>query len=163
MWFTEFPRLHRRIFPDGHVHAWSERMSMEDLRRDKLYEPFWPGTSDIVWVDFPSRPGGYRKLCLFRTGGERFGERDLALLQLIRPHLYEIDRLARRRRTGVPHLTSREWQVLELAAEGLGNQQIARTLVTSLSTVRKHLEHIYLKTGARSRSAAVAMLMPLRE
>ena len=81
-------------------------------------------------------------------------------MQLIRPHLYELDRLARRRRTGVPQLTPREWQVLELAAEGLGNQQIARTLVTSLSTVRKHLEHIYLKTGARSRGAAVAMMMP---
>jgi len=63
----------------------------------------------------------------------------------------------------VPHLTPREWQVVELAAEGLGNQQIARTLVTSLSTVRKHLEHRYSKTGARSRGAAVAMMMPVHE
>jgi len=163
MWFTEFPRLHRRHFSDRPVHAWSERMSPEDLRRERLYEPFWLGTSDTLSVDFPSRPGGYRKLCLWRTDGERFGERDLALMRLIRPHLYELDRLARRRRTGVPQLTPREWQVVELAAEGLGNQQIARTLVTSLSTVRKHLEHIYSKTGARSRGAAVAMMMPVHE
>ena len=161
MWFTEFPTFHRRLFPDGQVHAWSERLSLEDLRRETLYEPFWPGMSDTLWIDFPSRPGGYRKLCLWRHNGERFGQRELALMQLLRPHLYELDRLARRRRTGVPQLTPREWQVLELAAEGLGNQQIARALVTSLSTVRKHLEHIYLKTGARGRGAAVAMMMPL--
>ena len=33
-------------------------------------------------------------MCLWRTDGERFGERDLALMRLIRPHLYEIHRLA---------------------------------------------------------------------
>ena len=162
MWFTEYPRFQRMQFPDGPVHAWSQRLSVGELRRVRLYKPFWAGMTDNLCVDLPARPGAYRKLYLWRTDGERFSERDIALLELLRPHLYEVDRLVRRRRARVPSLTPREWEVLELAAEGLGNQQIARALVTSLSTVRKHLEHIYLKTDTRSRGAAAAMMMPLR-
>lgn len=162
IWFTEFPRFLRSQFPGGGLHAWSERMSVDQFRRVPLYEPFWQGMSDTLWVDLPARPGSYRKLCLYRTDGEQFDERDIVLLELLRPHLYEIDRLVRRRRIDVPRLTPREWEVLKLAAEGLGNQQIARALVTSLSTVRKHLEHIYLKTGTQSRGAAVAMMLPVR-
>ena len=56
-------------------------------------------------------------------------------------------------------MTPREWQVVELAAEGLTINRSPDALHL-LSTVRKHFEHIYAKTGARSRSGAVAMMMP---
>lgn len=147
---------------DGRVHAWSQCFSFDELRRTRVHEPFWAHMSDNLCVDLPAGPGVYRKLCLGRTDGQQFSERDIALLELLRPHLYEVDRLVQRRRAHIPSLTPREWEVLGLAAEGLGNQQIARALVTSLSTVRKHLEHIYLKTDTRSRGAAAAMMIPLR-
>lgn|GEM_PF-1687572 len=50
--------------------------------------------------------------------------------------------------------------MLELAAEGLGNAEIAARLFTSVSTVRKHLEHIFDRTGVRTRGAAVARMLP---
>jgi HD-GYP domain-containing protein (c-di-GMP phosphodiesterase class II) len=51
-------------------------------------------------------------------------------------------------------LTEREGEVLCLIARGLSNRAIAEALVISPRTVQHHLEHIYDKTGIRTRSAA---------
>ncbi len=51
-------------------------------------------------------------------------------------------------------LTEREAEVLCLLARGLSNKQIAADLVISPRTVQHHIEHIYDKTGIRTRSAA---------
>jgi DNA-binding NarL/FixJ family response regulator len=53
-------------------------------------------------------------------------------------------------------LTTRERQVLQLAAEGRASKEIARTLQVSVRTVEHHFSAIDHKTGARSRAAAVA-------
>ncbi len=53
-------------------------------------------------------------------------------------------------------LTSREMEVLQLLAAGRSNQAIARELVVSLDTVKKHVSHILGKLGAASRTEAVA-------
>jgi hypothetical protein len=45
-------------------------------------------------------------------------------------------------------------------AQGHSNAEIAGTLVTSVSTVRKHPENILARIGVHSRSAAVALMMP---
>ena len=55
-----------------------------------------------------------------------------------------------------PALTSREGQVLELAATGLTISQIAATLHISHSTAKTHLLRVYEKLEAPNRSAAVA-------
>jgi DNA-binding NarL/FixJ family response regulator len=55
-----------------------------------------------------------------------------------------------------PHLTSREEQVLELAATGLTVFQIATRLHISHSTAKTHLLRVYEKLEAPNRSAAVA-------
>ncbi|MDR0341555.1 MAG: LuxR C-terminal-related transcriptional regulator [Nocardiopsaceae bacterium] len=52
-------------------------------------------------------------------------------------------------------LTGRELEVLELLAAGMPNQVIARELVVSLDTVKKHVSHILGKLGAASRTEAV--------
>ncbi|MET0763151.1 MAG: helix-turn-helix transcriptional regulator [Thermoleophilaceae bacterium] len=57
-------------------------------------------------------------------------------------------------------LTPRERDVMACVAEGLSNNQIAEALVIEVSTVRKHLEHVYDKLGVRSRTAALAELRP---
>ncbi len=53
-------------------------------------------------------------------------------------------------------LSAREQEVLELVAAGCSNQEIARRLVVTPGTVKKHLEHIYMKLDVHSRTAALA-------
>jgi ATP/maltotriose-dependent transcriptional regulator MalT len=55
----------------------------------------------------------------------------------------------------VEPLTSRELEVLELLAAGRSNQAIARQLVITLDTVKKHVSHVLDKLGAANRTEAV--------
>ena len=55
-------------------------------------------------------------------------------------------------------LTARERAVMRCLAGGLSNAAIAEVLVVSTSTVRKHLEHIYVKLDVNNRAAAIAKL-----
>lgn len=54
-------------------------------------------------------------------------------------------------------LTSREREVLLLAARGLGNKQIGEDLHLSTATVKRHLSNVYEKLGVHSRGEAVSM------
>jgi len=56
----------------------------------------------------------------------------------------------------VEPLSERELEVLGLIAQGLSNQEIARKLVLSLSTVKWHTSNIYGKLGVKNRTKAVA-------
>ncbi len=56
-------------------------------------------------------------------------------------------------------LTEREREVLELAARGLDNDQIAAELTLSVRTVERHLQNIYIKLGVAGRSARAAAVV----
>jgi LuxR family maltose regulon positive regulatory protein len=56
----------------------------------------------------------------------------------------------------VEPLSTRELEVLQLIAGGCSNQEIARQLVLSISTVKSHTHHIFGKLGVRNRTEAVA-------
>ena len=56
----------------------------------------------------------------------------------------------------VEQLTRRELEVLGMLAAGSPNQAIARELVVSLDTVKKHVGHVLGKLGAANRTEAVA-------
>ncbi|HET9070757.1 MAG TPA: response regulator transcription factor [Acidimicrobiales bacterium] len=56
---------------------------------------------------------------------------------------------------GGPVLTERERDVVELLVDGLTNQQIAERLRISRRTVETHLQHIFDKCDARSRTGVV--------
>ena len=52
-------------------------------------------------------------------------------------------------------LSAREIEVLQLAARGMSNSEIARELFVSATTVKAHLAHVYRKLGVGDRTAAV--------
>ena len=52
-------------------------------------------------------------------------------------------------------VTTREWEVLGLAAQGESVADIARRLYLSLGTVRNYLSSVIMKTGARNRLDAI--------
>ncbi|MGF3054985.1 response regulator [Microbacterium sp. YY-01] len=55
----------------------------------------------------------------------------------------------------LPRLTDREREVLQWAAQGSSNQQIARGLFVTEATVKSHLAHIFTKLDVDSRSRAI--------
>lgn len=59
-------------------------------------------------------------------------------------------------------LTTREVEVLLLAAQGLANADIAERLVLSIRTVERHLSNIYLKIGATGPSARMVAVAHVR-
>jgi len=54
-------------------------------------------------------------------------------------------------------LSERELQILQLVADGCSNQEIADRLYIGVSTVKKHINHIYDKLDAKNRTQAVAI------
>lgn len=131
------------------------------------------GIDHMLDLGLPATFGRHRSFILFQAQAEGdFCERDRAVLERLRPHLYRLEaqaalrrRLAEelRTRTGVEEsnacaeLTPREREIVELVAEGKTNAQIATQLWVAPSTVKKHLEHVYEKLGVRGRTAAAAL------
>ena len=54
-------------------------------------------------------------------------------------------------------LTPREVEVLRLLSEGHTNQQIARELLVSTSTVKNHIHQVLTKLGASDRTQAAVI------
>ena len=59
-----------------------------------------------------------------------------------------------KRRSGPAGLTPREIEVLTLIARGASTRQVAKELSITAKTAETHIERIYAKTGARTRSTA---------
>jgi DNA-binding CsgD family transcriptional regulator len=69
---------------------------------------------------------------------------------------------AMRESDGHALLTPREVEVLAALAEGMTNKAIARRLDISLHTVKFHVESLFRKLGARTRTEAVAKAVERR-
>jgi DNA-binding NarL/FixJ family response regulator len=72
----------------------------------------------------------------------------------------ELARAGARRPRAVGARTPAEARVVELAAEGRSNKEIARILFVSVKTVGLHLSHAYATLGIRSRSQLASRLSP---
>jgi DNA-binding CsgD family transcriptional regulator len=121
-------------------------------------------TPFMMSFGLPAPAGQTRTFILDRDESD-FGERERALLEVLRPHLAQTRRaLDERRRAGsalvlAPNatLTPRETEILAWVAEGLTNRAIAERLWISPGTVRRHLDNIYAKLDVHTRGAAVRM------
>ncbi len=58
-------------------------------------------------------------------------------------------------------LSPRELDVLRLIAAGYANQEIAAELFISVTTVKKHVNHIFAKLGVASRAQAIVAAQSL--
>jgi len=140
----------------GPVTAVSDVLGTLELRRTWLYqEAFRPaGLHHEIGMELPHATDEMNVVVFSRGPGRDFSDRDHIVLELMRPH---VARALRRLRTPAPQLTPRQEEVLRLVGDGLSDTQVAHRLGLSDRTVGKHLEHIYARTGARSRLQAVAL------
>lgn len=53
-------------------------------------------------------------------------------------------------------MSSREWEVARLVAQGMSNKEIADALVISQRTAEGHVQKILVKLGFRSRTQVAA-------
>ncbi len=59
-------------------------------------------------------------------------------------------------------ISKREYEVLELIAQGLSNREIAEKLFVSLNTVKTHSSNLFMKLEARRRTEAIRRAKELR-
>ncbi len=128
--------------------------------------------ADVVLADGDCAPGETRPaVTLGGTGDDRPGllsrdasadQIDAAILAvaaglIVRlPDATDAGFGAMRETDGHALLTPRELEVLATLAEGMTNKAIARRLSISLHTVKFHIESLFRKLGARTRTEAVA-------
>lgn len=135
----------RPTFTRAH-HEYVARFLRPNGIRNKIGSVVDGGTAGVVYVG--------AVVC----DTEQIPVRDLAVLGALRRHLAPLvaDQLARDRLSLAARqtwqLTPREWEVAELAAQGLTNQQIARRLFVGVDTVKKHLTRVLGETGCASRT-----------
>jgi len=186
--FFEHPLVRYHGFEGGRVtRRISDSLSRSQFRRTALYADYYQrvGLEHTVavplWVD-------ERRLVsvVLNRRGLDFSERDCERLEVMRPHLAFLYRQAGRHATpgaadAGPHLpepgpgpepaprhagrqalTPRENEVLQWLAHGKTDAEIAALLGLSPRTVHKHLEHIYVKLGVETRTAAVMRALALR-
>lgn len=129
------------------------------------------GVAHMLDLGLSPLASSYRSLILFRGPDvPDFGERERAMLELLRPHLRarearatlmalvagRIRSLEDEGASDDLQLTPREREIVAMVAAGQTNAQIATNLWVSPATVKKHLENVYLKLGVGSRAAAAS-------
>jgi DNA-binding CsgD family transcriptional regulator len=130
---------------DGHID-----LATPDAVRlvgDYLGQPLGEALPPVLWDWVDSEPR--EPLWLESDQGRLAVEFAAPVTLLLREHGFD---------SGVEVLTTREREVLGLVALGRRNAEIAAALWVTESTVRKHLEHVFEKLGARNRTEAAALL-----
>jgi DNA-binding CsgD family transcriptional regulator len=142
------------------------------FRRLGLYGEFFRvlGVEDQLTVTVSTRASGQPAGISIDRGNPGFDHRDRELLNRLRPHLIVARENAIRFSKALAkcwpeqsdsnpldRLTGRQREILDQLARGSTNAQIALALDISPDTVRKHVEHILLRLGVPTRTAAAVL------
>jgi DNA-binding NarL/FixJ family response regulator len=127
-----------------------------------------------------STPGGEELLAAVLAGASGYLSKEMSLERL--PHavrgvlagevalprrhadhlLAELRRRDVRRQRVAAHadanLTDREWEILQMLAEGAATAEIARRLRIAQVTVRRHISTLVAKLGVKDRASAAALM-----
>lgn len=179
--FFEHPLVRFHGFDGGRVtKRISDLLSRSEFRCTAIYADYYQrvGLEHTVAVPLWIDEQRLVSLVLNRRGLD-FSERDCERLEVLRPHLAFLYRQGNPQ-SAVPGaagtvplapaqvapdaegLTPREKEVLHWLAHGKTDAEIAALLGLSPRTVHKHLEHIYIKLGVETRTAAVMRALALR-
>jgi LuxR family maltose regulon positive regulatory protein len=120
-----------------------------------------------------ARPGGYLRVFvdegqaiigLLRQLAKQRLEQESAQIQLIEILAalgQTVELAAPAAQPLIEPLTDREFEVLQLIANGASNRDIGQELVISVHTVKKHVSNIFGKLGVNSRTEALARAQEL--
>jgi DNA-binding CsgD family transcriptional regulator len=143
----------------------SDFVAPREWRRRELFNDFYRplGMRHELSAQLAWDPSGSSCCVALHRSGRDFGERELALLEMLAPYL----RAARSRVAKVGAevdaadalaarlpITPREAEVLACLVAGRTNDGIAADLGISRNTVARHVEHVYAKLGVHTRVAA---------
>jgi DNA-binding CsgD family transcriptional regulator len=143
----------------GHAVRWSDLLTRRRLHSLDIYaevgKPLQAEYQLELWMVTPE---GVKGNFAFDRAEHDFSNRDVDMLETLRPHLAQLSRNAqlRRRSPAAGLLTPREQEILAWVARGKTNREIAGILYVAPGTVRKHLDNVFGKLGVGNRAAAVA-------
>jgi DNA-binding NarL/FixJ family response regulator len=150
---------------DGRAVRFSDFLTLRELRRRELYQIFFrPFDAEYVMgVEFCRSPTEFVHVGCTRSSSD-FTERDILLLDLLRPHLAHLFRRVGSEEVGIAPLQAlglshREAEILTYVGRGKSSRAIGRVLVLEPATVRKHIERIYAKLGVHTRAEAAALVL----
>ena len=180
--FFEHPLVqHHGIEGGGQSRRLSDLVSRHDFQRSALYGDYYQriGLEYAIAVPLQRNARTLVSVVLNRRGLD-FSERDRERLELLRSHLaFLYNHACRGTAAAAPHdsalpppwlsdlgppaLTLREGEVMHWLACGKTDTDIAALLSISPRTVQKHLEHMYVKLGVETRTAAVMRALEISE
>jgi len=146
----------------GWVMAHAESVRVADTRTDPRYYAALETTRSEMCVPMLASDG--RVIGVIDVESPKanaFSEQDILLTEtLANASSHTLRRMLKERQTQLrsrtqARLTRRELEVLQAAAAGRGNKEIARRLHISENTVETHLKHCYQKLSVLSRGEAV--------
>lgn len=150
---------------------------MSDAEREKTviykrcFEPFGLYYSVDLSIMYKDRLLGLLALYRQKVQGD-FTDRELFMLQLLAEHLNarfyheatpdpsSSEDLLLKKAALKYGLSERESEILSMIIAGMANDEISSALSIAPNTLKKHLQHIYAKTGIRSRTRLASLCFP---
>lgn len=164
--FRDHPLVRFHAFERGRgARRISDSLSDAGFRRTPLYNDYYRrigldrALAIPLWVDDDELVS-----FVLNRNGRDFADRELALLDALRPTLAALYRSCLRpaptaaRRGASFGLTPRENEAMSWVVAGKTDRDIAEILAISVRTVHKHLQRSYAKLGVETRTAAAMRL-----